>query len=1170
MKWVKRLLLLLSSLLLAGILLLAGAVMFLQEANYKQILAWGAEQFLDSQLIINGPLKLDISRNLALAAGEILFYANDDSYRLAIGKLYINFRLGSYLQTRSFVFNNLELKDISLEVKETPGDDDFDFEDFQIPPVVISQAQFGNLQFAYQELPPGTLHTFSLDALELKELGEKQPVSLRARGLFEGRPFELEGAFDSVAQVLARQDPVNAEMALSSEYININVQGTIDEPLEGRGLDLKVEGDILQLRDIIEIVWDEIPILGNVRSSFVVRGDYTAPQLEEIDLHIQREGEVDLKVSGSVADVIHGEGLDLQVEGSSSNPEVLSWLLFEQHDRMQTLHLSGKLQGNVENLSLLDLDATAETTDGVKLQVIGNLQLQREGYTLTKNDAGLTVKFSIPSTKAANILDIEDLPELGPISGSMALAVSRDALGIYRLDLNVGSPKQNQLLLKGDVGYLPLVQALDLPELNLQTDIRVANLASLGEQLGVELPALGPARLRGTLVTHAAKMQLQNAQLKIASEGQLTLNATGLLAVNLRDPGVDNLTVAMDVGLHAPELARLGKYFNVELPALGPVSLRSKLVTEGPELVLQGTRLIVGTERQTILHATGMLGTQLRDPSQYRIAMDVQLQSNEISQLAKTFDYSLPELGPTRITGWLESKESELHFEDVTILVGAEKQPDLRANGGLITRLKKHATTINVNYEVVVSPLIAAFTDLQPNYLGRLQGNAVIADLDGEWGIENFSIESTNTDLYQLQLSGGYDDLETYDKGQLNSSLIVDNPRRLGEAFGLNLPVLGAFHQQGELNFKNDRMQYSGRTSLGRTNSVTKILGYANKGKPTFEGSVNIPVLHLADFGFGSEVTPVVSLPDKQEPESPYVFSRDEFDINFLNDFDFDLAVAIDEVESGELTIDSINGSLKLHNGHLSAPLNLGFEGGRADINLDIKATPEPEFQFSMIADDLMLGPLMSQFQEQVPINGYTNINFELKTKGRSPHKLASNLGGEISLGLENARIPSRYVKLLSVDVFGWALSATTRDKHANLNCVLMAFDVIQGEVKSAVIVADGPRLSIGGQINLNLGEETLDIIIIPRQKRRMFTSTSSVSISGPMRDPKVQAIPARAAAQQVGSFAVLGTGLFIPVAVVSSIWSRLGDNDQIGDGCDTLIKVGEEVLEIVKEEDAK
>ena len=348
MKWIRRLSALLAGLLLASALLLAGAVLFLEEADYKRLLVWGAERFLDSQLVIEGPIRIDISRDLSLASGDILLKANDDSYRLSVGKFNASFRLGSYLQTGTFWFNNLELTDVNLEVAETAGDD-FILEDLYIPPVVIGQAHFNNLVFTYQELHPGTLHTFSLVELTIGELGENQPVSWHATGLFEGQPFVLQGTAAPLAQLVERRGPHALQLELSSAPVNARLQGTIADPVNGHGLDLRVQFDIPQVGDIIEILEDDIPQLGSLQGSLTVRGDYTAPRLEAIDLHLQRDTEVDLIIRGSVADALTGAGLDLQLDGQSSNPEVLSWLLFRKHDRMQRVQISGRLQKDAHN-----------------------------------------------------------------------------------------------------------------------------------------------------------------------------------------------------------------------------------------------------------------------------------------------------------------------------------------------------------------------------------------------------------------------------------------------------------------------------------------------------------------------------------------------------------------------------------------------------------------------------------------------------------------------------------------------------------------------------------------------------------------------------------------------------------------------------------------------------
>ncbi|MCP4288495.1 MAG: AsmA family protein [Gammaproteobacteria bacterium] len=1003
MKWIKHLLVLLTGLLLCSILILTAAVLILDEADYKHLLSWGAERFMGGQLVIEGPISVDISRNLLFSAGDIMLKASDDSYRLSAGELHANFRLGSYLTTGTFWFNSLQLSDVNIEVTETSSGG-YDLTTIPIPPLVIYEAQISNLVFAYQELPPGTLHTFALAELTIGRLGEQQPLSLHATGRFEGQPFELQGTSASLTQLVEQHQPHPVQLELNSAHINARLQGTIADPLNGRGLDLQIQADIPRVTDIIEFVHEDIPQLGGLKASLTVKGDYAAPRLEAIDLHVQRGEEVNLTVTGSVADVLGGTGLNLEVDGKASSPEVLSWLLFKKHDRMRVIRINGRLQGDLPQITLHDLDATAETSDGLKLEIGGSAMVHPAGHKLTQDDAGLAVRFSTPTLAAANLVGLEGIPELGSASGSLSLALGMDAIAIYNAEISIGNRKKVRLKLKGDAGYLPLTDAPKLSGLNLQADVRAVELARLGELFG----------------------------------------------------------------------------------------------------------------------------------------------------------YRLPELGQTQLTGQLISTKTELQFNDARLEVGAAGEPTIRAKGKVITQLQK-GSTINAVFDLAVADLVAAFWGRQSKNLGQLEGEVEISDLDGSWGIERFDLAATQSKLYQLKLSGRYDDLVNYDKANINLDMTVDNPEKLGEALGVNLTGIGRHHTQGLLTADKGRLRFQGNTTVGSTSSTTDVSGYLKDGKPTLSGSFEVPTLQLADFGVGSEGKHTTAEPAQIISTRSHVFSREPLNTDFLNIFDLDLTVSIEDVKSDELTIDSIKGELRLRNGHLSVtPLRLMFEGGNTDISLDIKAANVPEYRLAVTADDVKLGPLMAQIQNDVPIRGYSNIHLDLHAGGHSPHDLASSLSGSASLGLENARIPNHYLKLLSADVFGSVLSKSVLGApYSNLNCVVMAFDISAGEVKNETLLADGPKLYIAGQIDMNLGEETLDIVLIPTQKRRFFSSTSPVHIKGSMKDPVVEAIPVKAAVQEVGSMVLL-PGVMIPIYAVRQLWGLLDDGDKIGDGCANIDELRE------------
>jgi hypothetical protein len=84
-----------------------------------------------------------------------------------------------------------------------------------------------------------------------------------------------------------------------------------------------------------------------------------------------------------------------------------------------------------------------------------------------------------------------------------------------------------------------------------------------------------------------------------------------------------------------------------------------------------------------------------------------------------------------------------------------------------------------------------------------------------------------------------------------------------------------------------------------------------------------------------------------------------------------------------------------------------------------------------------------------------------------------------------------------------------------------------------------------------------MDIVLIPKQKRRVFSSIEPVKIRGPIMDPEVEAIPVKAAIKEVGAMALLPT-VVIPVRLLGKLWSILDDGDKPGEGCASLQSVTE------------
>ena len=1089
--WLRRLWVILVSVLLGGLLLLIVALIFLDGEDYKPVFSWAAKTFLDAELQIGGPLRVHVSDGLALSASKVQLQADDGSYFLSADTLKGDIRL------RDAIFGTLWVRDLAvnnffMNIHESDSDS-FNWKDFTFPPVVVERAQFKSLVIEYQEIAPGSLHRFALSELDFDDVNDAGPVHLQANGILEGREFKLKGTFPPIEQAFDHEVPKPVVISLVGEQLQAHLDGVITDPANGKGMDFKVQLKIPEANELLEVLGDDIPPVGELQASARLQGDYAVPRLVDIDLHLQRGEGVDLTLTGSVDDLLNGDGMNLHLIGRSNHPQVTSWLLFKKVEAISAFNFDGVLQEKNGNFLVKDLTADVKTSNGLVLSASGAGELYAAGHQFSGADHGIDLKISAPSTDALNLFQIEAIPDLGAVKGEAKLILSRDAVGFYGADLNIGSSRSTAVHLQGQIGQASLSGTNDISGINLKLDIKTTDVAGLAKIFGYKLEQTAAGHVVTHLTGDSNSISLGQTDISLNDKAGVLIKASGKGdSIVVTDSSI-NANAHFTITASASNLSAFSGLAGVDLPKLGAVEAQGNLVVKGPELKL----------------------------------------------------------------------------DQLKINIGATDQPTIRMNGEIVTLLHK-GSTVNMSYDVAVGDLAAALTGEPPGYLGRMQGSADISDIDGSWGVEKFSLKSSDTRLYSVDIGGAHKDMKKSDLIKVDAKVDIDDPVGLGQALGIDLSGYSAFHSNGVLTGTDDSISYTATTTVGRSVSKTVLNGSLIKGKPTFKGKFEIPVLYLSDFGFNpaEEDTGPVKV-DLDNPGTGDIFSKEPLDVSFLNSFDMDFDVLIDQVEShNEMSIDSINAHISLKDGDLQVdPLKFLYEGGNLDIIFGLQAKSTPAFRLQATADDLKLGPMMAQVQDNVPINGYSNLQVDVTASGQSPHDMASSFAGKIDLGFENARIPKKYMQFLSVDVFGWALSKTFRkDKFTDINCLVATFEADDGKVKSTVLIADGPNVSLGGSIRLNLRRETMKIVLLPKQKRRLFSSISPVTIKGPMRNPHVEAIPTKAAIKEIGSMALVPY-VYVPLKLLGSFWGVVDDGDKVGQGCTAVKAVSEEAEKKMQQE---
>lgn len=505
----------------------------------------------------------------------------------------------------------------------------------------------------------------------------------------------------------------------------------------------------------------------------------------------------------------------------------------------------------------------------------------------------------------------------------------------------------------------------------------------------------------------------------------------------------------------------------------------------------------------------------------------------------------------------------------------ARNDAEIIAVDGSIRRLSSGDNLLELGISVDLSEGLGAFRGgASPNNLGLLQGKLSLSNAAGPWHIKKIDLVSGSTSLYQLAMTGAVAGLNQEADVELQSQLTVPSPAALGEVLGLDLSGYGAFTTTGVLKGNKNALNYQGNTTIGSTESEVILNASLKKDKPMIKGSLSIPLLYLADIGIEE---PALETVDSEAPsrgdqadgkqqatrekwkvwktlkrtlqkptskDKTFIFAREPLNFAKLQDIELNLSIEIDKIAGTAYSIDQLNGELKLADGVLHiAPLQLVFEQGVTQLEFKMDTRETAEFSLQLQADNLILGQLISQIQSEVPVKGKANLLLDVSSKGHSAHALASNLSGSLRFELEEASIPSQYIEFLSVDVLGWVVrQSRLKEVYTRLDCIMMDFDIEQGLASSQLLLAGGPNLFVNGVASVDLGEESIDMVLLPRQKKNLFSQMPPVKIKGPLKNPVVQALPKKAAATAIAT-TVLLPGAIIPQYVIKKFWQRGGNS---------------------------
>jgi hypothetical protein len=143
------------------------------------------------------------------------------------------------------------------------------------------------------------LHSFTID-----DIRDRGPLFVKGAGTVNKTDFALEGQLGSVRDVLRNSSPYPIDLALSIVDLRYRVRGTIADPIEGKGLDILVTADEVELSNMFDILNVDVPRLGQLDLDARITGNTNAPRVSDFSMKISGEPGIEMSARGSITELL--------------------------------------------------------------------------------------------------------------------------------------------------------------------------------------------------------------------------------------------------------------------------------------------------------------------------------------------------------------------------------------------------------------------------------------------------------------------------------------------------------------------------------------------------------------------------------------------------------------------------------------------------------------------------------------------------------------------------------------------------------------------------------------------------------------------------------------------------------------------------------------------------
>lgn len=566
--WLK----ILVGVLVLVVVLVAGGVLFISQMDpneYRGLLSDAVERATGRRLHVGGDLRIKLLPLPSLEANEVSFAnapwaSQPDMVRAQ--RLRAEVELMPLLSGRVIVRRFVAIEPRVFLETAADGRNNWEFGDeatSRIEPdvdkpsgelrIAVGEVRVEQAGLDYLDAKAGTRTVVDVAALRLSSEKPGAPLSIDLRASYQNLPVTLKGNLGA-PEAFVRNQPIDFSVEGSVGEAGLTVQGSVAEPLNGKGLKLKVSLESPSTKTITDAAGIELEELGPVVAKLTLDEADGRFHFDPLVLSARPRG-TDARISGSVRQVAPHHLS--RAAGAGARGEPMTVDLAGQFGDSR-FSVTGQV-GDPIGVRDLRLDIAADVQSTLALTELANVEFEETG----------PVKLSLTLLENGGHYDFHDI-ELSARPRNIAASLGGSVENVVaRVDAGKAQAEPAKVNVKGTLGDARFAidgtvgKPLEGKDLHLKLALETKSTVAFTDLADLELEELGPLDVALTVIEKDGKFDLDAIDLSARPrDAQVTVK--GAIANVAGDPRPDlNVTVA----------AKSLRQLDATLPAAGPVSV---------------------------------------------------------------------------------------------------------------------------------------------------------------------------------------------------------------------------------------------------------------------------------------------------------------------------------------------------------------------------------------------------------------------------------------------------------------------------------------------------------------------------------------------------------------------------------------------------------------------